>query len=443
MIMIPSILSIFYLLSSYYLLWIAAETSDKTSSKKNGGYYSSYHCIGGSQVFKTESLHQASIKVFPLNDPEFRTCHYRNVCLINGEITYYQKYEEAHHVPNDYLPSGFDGNVHHLSYLRGFTMPVKTVIGSIPADSRFNPVDVVFLDANSWSFNYGHYILDNIIPTYMTYQLFKHTLRVYNDTSQEYTIPDYRDSQQLFETNCYQFGTLDLAYTHRIVTYNRSMGTYQQACLHRLETMYPYFLNHAPLYANLMKEQQDNRCFRHLITGQGSTFGLKSIDLSRGYFFQSFRDYVISRNKMIVPSQAENLILVGLRTVGSAGGSIINDLCELVHTAYDHIQHANWHNEQYIIQCFVPSDLSFEQEIFQVQRAKIIISVHGTISYMSLFAKDGTQQISIANPKELKENQMLLYATHVNLLYLTWDRLESLQGVLEHAITLSEAFYNL
>ena len=95
------------------------------------------------------------------------------------------------------------------------------------------------------------------------------------------------------------------------------------------------------------------------------------------------------------------------------------------------------------MECFVPSDLSLPEEIFKVQRAKIIISVHGTISYMSLFAKDGTQQISIANPKELKENQMLLYATHINLLYLTWDKLAQLGGVLEHAITLSEEYHHV
>jgi hypothetical protein len=60
---------------------------------------------------------------------------------------------------------------------------------------------------------------------------------------------------------------------------------------------------------------------------------------------------------------------------------------------------------------------------------------------MSLFSRDGTQQISVANPKELKENQMLLYATHFNTLYLTWDKLDNLRGVLEHALQQSDAFY--
>lgn len=420
-------------------LLVTAHNEDKEPKK----LYTSYQCIGGSQVFRANSVKQASVKVFPLNDPEFRTCHYRNICLVDGELTYFQKYEAKHKVPEEYLPSAFGGNVNHLSYLRGFTMPVKTVQGPIPSNYSFNSAGVVFLDSNSWSFNYGHYILDNIIPTFMAYHLFRDSLSVYNHTTKEYTIPDYRESQQLFETDCYLFGNLDLAFTHRIVTYNHSMGTYQHACLTRLNHMYTYFFQNHPLYANLMKSKQENRCFAHLITGQGSTYGLKSIDLSRGWFFKSFRDYVITSNHILVPKQPQNVILVGLRTVGSAGGGIINDLCELVHQAYDNVQHQGLHSEQYLVECFVPSDLSLPEEIFKVQRAKIIISVHGTISYMSLFAKDGTQQISIANPKELKENQMLLYATHINLLYLTWDKLAQLGGVLEHAITLSEEYHHV
>eukprot|EP00975_Prorocentrum_lima_P044898 9403408-Prorocentrum_lima.AAC.1 len=77
-----------------------------------------------------------------------------------------------------------------------------------------------------------------------------------------------------------------------------------------------------------------------------------------------------------------------------------------------------------------------------VRKAKVLISVHGTISYMSLFSQEGTVQISLANPKELKENQMLLYLTHVHALYLTWDRLNELPGVVEHALSLSETFHN-
>jgi hypothetical protein len=402
---------------------------DSDSGKSNGGSskkkYSTYQCIGGSQVFNQNSMKQASIKVWPLNDPEFRTCHYRNVCLVNGTLTFFQKFapSDKDGVPKEYLPAGFDGYVNHLSYLRGFTMQIKSELGAIPEHYPFSTIPTTFLDSCSWSFNYGHYINDNIMPTFVAAKLFK--------------LP-FTEGQQLFETSCRLFSTLEPAFANRIVTYNHSMGTYRDACLHRLNSMWIFFYKNPPIYVDDL--MQKTLCFPHLVTGQGSSYGLKSLDLSRGLYFRDFRDYVLSRITLKPPQQVENLILVGLRTVGSAGGQIINDLCELSHRAHANLLTPEY-KTKYRVECFVPSNLQLEEEIYQVQRAKVLISVHGTITYMSLFSRDGTQQISVANPKELKENQMLLYATHFNTLYLTWDKLDNLRGVLEHALQQSEAFY--
>ena len=52
------------------------------------------------------------------------------------------------------------------------------------------------------------------------------------------------------------------------------------------------------------------------------------------------------------------------------------------------------YKDKFKVECFVPSDLSFEDEIAQVRRAKVLVSVHGTISYMVLFSRDGTQSDS-------------------------------------------------
>ena len=177
-------------------------------------------------------------------------------------------------------------------------MPVQTVYSEIPSSYPFHNVTNIFLDSNSWTFNYGHYLNDNVMPTFVSAKLFQ---------------LNFQDSQQLFETSCRLFSTLEAAFANRIVTYNRSMGTYRQACLHRLNTMWPYFYNHPPLYVDDYTQQ--TICFKHLITGAGSTFGLKSLDLSRGLYFREFRDYVLHRNQIPIPKQSENLILVGLRTV--------------------------------------------------------------------------------------------------------------------------------
>lgn len=403
---------------------VVASSSASVDDKKKKDKFTSFQCIGGSQVLRTESFKQASVKVWPLNNPEFRTCKYRNICLVNGTLTYFSQHAEDSIVPKELLPRGFEGNVNHLSYLRAFTMPIHTIYGKIPADYAFHSTKIMFLDSNSWSFNYGHYLNDNVIPTFIAAKLFN--------------VP-FEGSQQLFESNCRLFSTLEPAFSDRLVTYNRSMGTYRHACLEKLDKLYTYFYDIAPIYADQLTTK--SLCFDTMITGQGSSFGLKAIAMSRGYFFREFRDYVLKRIKLKAPEvskEKDYMILVGLRTVGSAGGSIIHDLCDQVKASLQHISN-DLYRQKYYVQCFVPSDQGFVQEIEWVQKAKIIISVHGTISYMSLFSRDGTIQLSIANPNELKENQMLLYATHFQTLYLTWDKMKELTGTLEYAISLSEA----
>ena len=404
---------------------VAREKDSEHRQLAGSAKYSSFQCIGGSQVLDENSMKQASVTVFPLNDAAHRTCLFKNICSEDGKLTYYSKYG-SDKVPVEYIPDGFKGNLFHVAYLRAFTLPIQSKVGQIPSSHPFSPTDLTFLDSNSWSFNYGHYLIDNIIPAFMTAKIFN--------------LP-FADSQQLFENNCRLFSTLEPAFSDRIVTYNRSMGTYRQACLAKLDGMYGHFFDKPPLYLDNMASS--TMCFKKLMVGQGSTFGLKSIDLSRGYFLKEFRDFVLQRlvkrlPHVVLPPQ-EDLILVGMRTVGSAGGKVINDLCESVGAALK--AHPDF-SAKYKVECFVPSDLTFEDEIRQVQRAKVIVSVHGTISYMSLFSRDGTQQISIANPKELKENQILLYATHFHTLYLTWDKMQRLPGLLYHSLSLSEEYHN-
>lgn len=128
----------------------------------------------------------------------------------------------------------------------------------------------------------------------------------------------------------------------------------------------------------------------------------------------------------------EKLVLVGLRVAGSAGGVLIKDLCRTVKRALSAAEGLaeGQTGGQYRVECFYPSELSFKEEILAVRRARVLVSVHGTISYMALFSQEGTQQLSIASPKELKENQILPWATHFKTLYLTWDRMEHLPALL-------------
>jgi hypothetical protein len=411
-----------------YVLLVVAQfdvIAEKGQTDSDNGKYSSFQCIGGSQSLDSKSMTQAAMQKFPVNDAEHRTCLFRNVCLVDGDLTFYISANKNAYLSEmkDYLPEGFDnGNMIHTGHLRGFTMPIKSVVGAIPKDFGYHHSKIAFLDANSWSFNYGHYFIDNVIPTFAAAKLFN--------------IP-FTGTQQIMETNCRLFSTLEEAFSYRKVDYNHSLGTYQTACLGRFDKLWVHFFDNAPIYADALKKDSKTMCFKRLIAGQGSTFGLKSIDLTRGVILREFRDYVLKRLPMALPPQ-ENLVLVGLRVQGSAGGAMIDNLCDQVKQAVS----VSPYDDKYTVECFVPSELGLYDEICAVQRAKVIISVHGTISYMALFTRDGTQQISIANPTELKENQILLYATHFHTLYLTWNRLKQLPALLEHSLSQAEAFHN-
>ena len=421
-----------------------------TEKDRRKGNYSQHQCIGGSQVLETQPMSWAmrqgkQLSKFPMNDPEFRTCKFRNVCLINGQLTYYISNHTAKHTPVEYLPDGFGkgASMFHVGHLRGHTMPIKTVVDHAPSAATpgsgvvwHDPAVPVFLDAVSWSFNYGHYLIDNVLPTYFASRIFN--------------IP-FGSIQQLFETRCRQFTTLEAKFADNKVGYNQSLGTYSQACLARVEGMHHYFFKRAPMFVDEIKKKPaplNNVCFKTLVAGHGSTFGLKAVELSRSVIMREFRDYFLAQLEAsstagaVVASpaqQPENLILVGLRTQGAAGGKIINDLCARVRDSLSRLD--EFYSNKYRVECFVPADVSLEQEVATVRRAKVLVSVHGTISYFSLFSRDGTQQISIADPKEYKENQTLLYLTHTALLYLTWDKIHSLTGVLRLALERSEAFH--
>jgi len=447
-----------------------------TEKDRARGNYSTHQCIGGSQVLETQPMSWAmrqgkQLSKFPMNDPEFRTCKLRNVCLMDGQLTYYISNYTAKHVSQDYLPEGFykgQGTMFHTGHLRGNTMPIKTVVGHAPsmhgsgqhgAASWHNPDVSVFLDAVSWSFNYGHYLIDNVLPVWFAARIFN--------------IP-FSSVQQLFETRCRQFTTLEAKFADNKVGYNHSLGTYQQACLARVEGMAHYFFNNQPLFADELAHAQSKKsvCFKTLVVGHGSTFGLKAVELSRAVLVREFRDNFLTSlmshlQKQAVPASAtatatatastaaaaaanellhtlnspqEDLILVGLRTQGAAGGKIINDLCSRVKDSLSRLD--EYYSSKYKVECFVPAEVSLEQEVASVRRAKILISVHGTISYFSLFSRDGTQQISIADPKEYKENQTLLWLTHTQLVYITWDKIsKDLTAVLGMALARSEAHF--
>ena len=149
--------------SAVFALFIISYVTISSAEDTNDKKYSSFQCIGGSQYMETETMRQAAMTKFPLNDPEHRTCLFRNVCVDGGKLNFYISPDRAANLPKEYQIDGFDGKMFHIGHLREYTLAMETVKGAVPKDIPFSHSRITFLDANSWSFNYGHYLLDNVL----------------------------------------------------------------------------------------------------------------------------------------------------------------------------------------------------------------------------------------------------------------------------------------
>jgi hypothetical protein len=66
---------------------------------------------------------------------------------------------------------------------------------------------------------------------------------------------------------------------------------------------------------------------------------------------------------------------------------------------------------------------SLQQQIEMVVQATVVVTEQGTTSYTSIFARHGTAVLVIGHAP-LKEAQILLQATHIQVMYVSTDRLD-------------------
>lgn len=339
-------------------------------------------------------------------------------------LIYYQDPNEIQELPIEYLISTFNNNLVYAGVSTPNTLVIRVESSTVPTNIAYDESEISFYDANSNSYNYAHYLLDNVFPHFAAAELFD--------------VP-FEGTKQIFETSCRHFGKHGERIAHGPIPYNMSLGSFRSACLHRLNHMWAYFFDYAPRY--LEPVYSNDVCFHNVIAGQGAMLGLRSVNPSRAIHFRNFRNYVMTklvRYMNITSPEQKNIILVGIRSVGHTTDQVPN-LCRIVNDALKEAMKTYitmLKRDRYKVKCIVNQDMLFHEEIIAVQEAKIIISVYGTISYMSLFARDGTMQISLNDPnsKWLKDVHTLTYATHIQLYYLPWNETSKLSGILKNSM---------
>jgi hypothetical protein len=413
--------------------------------------FSTHTCQGGSQVIDSATIHKNNYRGH-FNDTaagDFRICKFHNVCLVHGEhptMVYFQdpdvfteglppefllSYFSAH----DHLQLGFISHYQTRRFNKSF-MPILFLNQSIPPHENFHSDHRVvgFLEAHSWP-NYGHILLDNVFATFAA--------------ALQFNIPVHK-VQPVFETNCARFGfrhPTDPSDVHPELTK-------REECRRYLSTFGDGLIfDNSNVYLDNNQFAGTKLCFRTLIAGHSSALGQQAWDLSRGSSLRAFRDHVVGRFQQLglirmvnyddrsVQSEPDNLIVVLLRGGGDAmtveeSETLNARLCPLVAEFTEMYQRKR--GVEYRVECVYPHSLTLAEEIELAQRARVVVSYHGTVAYSILFARDDTQVVLLTDTV-IKDFHIFSRATHFHVLWLTLNRLHELAAVLSHAVRLLNA----
>eukprot|EP01031_Cornospumella_fuschlensis_P026057 gene26057-31461_t len=385
--------------------------------------YSTYSCLGGSQRLERGELTRYSNKYPHLNDAQSKVCHFENICFTNEHFVFFMP-ERVFNTSDelffqDMTFNGFKDDFLVVGIDRHFIRPaMKIASGPVPTDLPFDQSEVGFWLGNSNAYNYAHYLIDTVLSSYIGARLFN---------------LNFTNGRQLFESSCKNFGANSEAVADQKVPYNSSMGSYRTACLDRLNSFWQYFFDHKPSFMEPV--YTTDRCYRHVIAGLMPSFHVFNHVPTRGFYMREFRDLIISRlplpnedkSSTPAPQLKKKKILVALRSPGHAGGELVADLCAIVRSACRDVfadfnssltdpQELEFMNENaWEITCVHPQHLSFIDELRLARNTQLFVSVHGTISYVSAFARDQAQQIVLSHHRELKEYTTLFHSTTLDI----------------------------
>ena len=136
--------------------------------------YSSFECSGGSQRFRDITLTTTQRVRFPaVDDMAFRACVFRDVCLVDGALTYYDDPDLAASTPQGMRITDFDAAHGHM-FFRGYfaerlgqPYAPAVVSGPRPASYSMMPAERLYiLNELSYAMNFGHLLIDSILPAY-------------------------------------------------------------------------------------------------------------------------------------------------------------------------------------------------------------------------------------------------------------------------------------
>ena len=281
--------------------------------------------------------------------------------------------------------------------------------------SLFAPRPLYFLDSPGFADNFGHFLVEHVMSALAAAEAFGFDMAW---TAQQ--------AQLLLVHRCSLPGMLagrrrrDVCRFH----YERTLTAWMDAPVRYLE-------DEAPTDTAL--------CFDRLITGHVSAFSLK-YQYPRGWVLRRFRDLSYARLLPPLPhpqaaarpdEPARTEIVVVSKDAGYALTSVHwANGCAHTHAALASLRfgHARQGSEARVTCVGNIGSMSVREQMSLMASAHVILTEQGTTSYSSVFGRDGVAVIVVGRPP-MKEAQILLQATHLQVLYHPVDQ----RGIHEEA----------
>jgi hypothetical protein len=369
--------------------------------------YSSYHCSGGNQNFRNWQPNSLGNNTFIAN----RVCMLENVCWTENQFVYFMHPEEA--MSPAFIKYFITVEFVKLSHRLHMPWTLAYTHAPIPDEFEYKDDKTWTFTHASFSFNYAHLLIDDLFPILTAMDMF--------------------DVDAAFARVVYTGCNSLTGYTN----YYTPTKSQAQACKDNFKIYSKLVLGAEG--EDIDDWEKKSFCFKKLIVGSGHALGLvpQYPDKHRAIALRKGRDAIIKhlpKGDFISPHSLK-VVIISKRNPGHLSDNFWSNMCSDVTPIINSIANV----EVYCLE----ENLSIEEEIRVIRTATLIISEHGTVAYLALFAHDGAVLINISTQQDLKDIHVLPFTTHIRVFYTTLDVPEEFPPLLRYGLHLAATNFNL
>lgn len=321
--------------------------------------------------------------------------------MVDGELTYYEDPAIEGSAPEIYRVAAATASIRHGLW-QAHEPKLRVVSEERPQELSFAPGGRLYaLDVMSDASNFGHLLIDTIIPAFAAAVAFG------SETS----------SLQLLEwLSCENF-LQRTTMQHK----QNNADTYIEMCQQHLNRWIPALFSH-PI---LLPPHDRNVCFHELLFGHSGLMAHDRWFPHRGAAIRAMRLALYHNLHLPLPPVhvSSHHIYVWNKRVEVTPSLL--DVCATV-TAWQ-LPHK--------VTCLVPAQLTLEEQVATFADATLIITEEGSTSYGAFFLRPGTSLIAIG----AKEAHMLLSVSDLSVFFISLERLHQGQGPALVALALDRA----